>query len=121
MTLIEQDIRSLASAQPVLLGDADPPPLPGVYLFSLDGEVLYAGEAKSAGGLHDRIIRKHVSGSDSHPLQRAFKNDDPDRAKRRHFLRSSVYVQWVIIEDTDRVPCVERLVIQMLKPPLNLA
>lgn len=48
-------------------------------------------------------------------------HDYPDRSERREFLKNQIAVPWVIVEDTDRVPCVERLVIQMLKPPLNLA
>lgn len=121
LRLIEQDIRSLASAPCYLLCDANPPELPGVYLFSSSGEIKYVGEAKSGGGLYDRIMRKHIAGSDKHPLQRAYLEQFPDRRERRAFLKQNIAVQWVIIEDTDRIPCVERLMIQMLKPPLNLA
>ena len=117
--LIEQDVSNLAAAPAILLKDASPPESPGVYLFLVDSEVVYVGEAKGSGGLYDRIMRKHVSGSDSHTLQRAFKAKFPDRQERREHIRSTISVKWVVIEDPDRVASVERLVIQMLKPPWN--
>lgn len=52
--LVEQDIRSLANAPRYLLKDAEPPSMPGVYLFSQNSETLYAGEAKSDGRLFER-------------------------------------------------------------------
>jgi hypothetical protein len=89
---VEREVRNLASAQAMLLRDANPPELPGVYLFSSDGEILYVGEARGSGGLYDRICRKHVSGSDSHPLQRAFMVKFPDRSERREYLKNHIAV-----------------------------
>lgn len=119
--LFTKEITALFSAREVLISDAIIPTDPGVYMFLMEKEVMYVGEAKGSGGLRDRIVRKHLSGDDSHVLQRAYRNEYPDRETRREFLRSNIHAKWVVIHDTSRIPIVERIAIWLLKPRWNRA
>jgi hypothetical protein len=103
----------------VLVGDARPPEKNGVYAFSIDGEIIYVGEASGSSGLRDRICRKHVSGDDGHALQKEFQKWFPDRLQRRAFIKETISVQWVEIPDSLMVTLVEKLAIACLKPRLN--
>jgi hypothetical protein len=109
----------LMAAQPVLLSDARPPNKNGVYAFSIDGEIIYVGEAAGSSGLWDRICRKHVSGDEGHALQKEYQHQFPDRLQRRDFLKTNVFVQWVDIPDSLMVTAVEKLAIAILEPKLN--
>lgn len=109
---------SLISATPCYIGKSNPPSDPGVYLFLLNDQIIYVGEAKGAGGLRDRILNKHVSGDEGHALQRYFKNEFSDRVVRREHIKRNIQVKWVVVSD-DSVPIVERLAIWLLNPPLN--
>ena len=114
-----RSVESLVAAEAFVLGQADPPKLPGVYAFMINDKHMYVGEAKGSGGLYDRIMRKHVSGDEGHALQRYFKVDFPDRVIRRDHIMGNVQVKWVIVEDLLSVAVVERLAIWLLEPPLN--
>ena len=118
--MIEHDVRELLCSKAQLLGLAKPPRASGVYLLSIDGEIKYVGEAKGGGGLYDRIVRKHLSGDDSHAIQRAFAVEFPDRLTRRGHIRNVVAAQWLEIQDHHRVSAVERMLIWMLNPAWNL-
>jgi hypothetical protein len=113
------DIENLLSMPPVRLADADIPNTSGVYVLLVDGESKYVGEAKGSQGLRDRILNKHLSGDDSHAIQRAFKQVYPDRILRRQHVRNHVFVRWVVISDPARVSIVERIVIWLLCPSWN--
>lgn len=114
-----RSVESLVAAEAFVLGQADPPKLPGVYAFMINDKHMYIGEAKGSGGLYDRIMRKHVSGDKGHALQRYFKVDFPDRVIRRDHIMGNVQVKWVIVENILSVAVVERLAIWLLEPPLN--
>jgi hypothetical protein len=114
-----QAVERLLAAEALVIGESDPPKLPGVYAFVIDGEHIYVGEAKGSGGLYDRIVRKHVSGDEGHALQRHFRVNFPDRTIRRDHIMRNVQVKWVVIEDYLLVSVVERMAIWLLNPPLN--
>jgi hypothetical protein len=80
---------------------------------------VYVGEAKGSQGLQDRLLRKHISGDDSHACQRAFKELIPDRSLRRAHIKSNVFVRWLAISGSERVSAVERLLIWLHKPAWN--
>lgn len=118
---IRDDITALLAGPIVPLHEASIPNRSGVYIFySGDGKILYVGEARGRNGLQDRVLSKHVAGDDSHALQRAYKLEYPDRLKRRDFIRQSILVQWLEISDSLRIPVVERVLIWLLSPPLNM-
>lgn len=112
-------IESLIAATPCYIGESNPPRDPGVYIFLLNDQIIYVGEAKGSGGLRDRILNKHVSGDETHALQRQFKDEISDRSVRREYIKRNIKVKWVVVSD-DSVPVVERLAIWLLNPPLNL-
>jgi hypothetical protein len=120
LALISSDIKALLSQRPVPLGDAAPPAKTGVYLFSVGTEIMYVGEAKGRKGLKDRITSKHISGDDSHAIQRALKIEYPDRLIRRDHIKKNVFAQWLDIAPDHRVAAVERVLIWMFNPPWNL-
>ena len=111
-------VEALIAAEYQLIGEANPPESPGVYAFSIDGVLMYVGEAKGTGGLRDRILRKHVAGDEGHALQRYFKDAFPDRMLRREHIKRTVMVKWVVV-DVEAVSVVERVAIWLLNPPLN--
>jgi hypothetical protein len=112
------DVEAVMAAKSMPLGSASPPTTTGVYLFKHKGELVYAGKANGTKGLKDRF-RKHISGADSHAIQRALKEEFPDRTERRIDLKESVYVQWHEIEDRWRVSAVEGILIWLLRPRWN--
>lgn len=107
----------LLSQSEVLLGEADPPETSGVYLLLLNGEIRYVGEAKGSGGLRDRLLRKHISGDDKHAIQRALKDEFPNRALRREYIKKNVSAKWVVVEDFDAIAVLERLLFWLLGCP----
>lgn len=109
----------LLEAPRVSVGEAQPPEKNGVYAFSIDDEIIYVGEASGSSGLRDRICRKHVSGDESHALQKEFRRRFPDRLQRRAFIKQTILVQWVEIPDSLMVTLVEKLAIVCLNPRLN--
>jgi hypothetical protein len=116
---IAKDVQAVISATPVPLGKATPPSTSGVYMLSVGEAVTYVGEAKGSGGLRDRLLSKHVSGDDSHAIQRAYLTSFPDRLLRRDHIRTNVLARWVEIADPDRAAAVERVLICMLGPEWN--
>lgn len=120
VSAISEDVDKILSQTPVPLGHANPTTNTGVYIFSLEDKVMYVGEAKGRNGLKDRLLSKHISGDDSHAIQRAFKEDFPDRKARREQIKTIVHAQWLEISDGLRVSAVERTLIWMFDPPWNV-
>ena len=116
---LSSDVNTLLVVTPVQLGVADPPDAFGVYMFLVNNEIVYVGEAKGSQGLRDRLLRKHISGDDNHACQRAFKEQLPDRLARREHIRTNVFARWLAISDPERVSAVERLLIWLYKPAWN--
>jgi excinuclease UvrABC nuclease subunit len=115
------DVQQLLNSERVPICDANPPDLHGIYIFYDEAEeCCYVGQAQGSKGLSDRILSKHVCGADSHALQRAYKTRYPDRRERRTFIKEKVRVQWLAIEGADRIDDLERLLIWLLQPALNL-
>jgi hypothetical protein len=117
---IAKDVRALLLAPAVAIGNASPPPTPGVYMLSVGEDVMYVGEAKGGGGLRDRLLNKHLSGDDKHAIQRAYLLEFPDRRLRRAHIRKHVFARWHAIPDADRVSAVERVLICLCQPPWNM-
>src|SRR5882672_11870437 len=117
LALVRDDVDKLLATLPELLGLARPPNVHGVYMFLVDGAVMYVGEAKGREGLRDRLLSKHISGDDSHAIQRAYKLDFPDRALRREHIKKTVFARWLTIADPARVSAVEQLLIWLYNPP----
>lgn len=117
--LMDVDIGAALAAPPVRLRDAAPPNGSGVYLLSVNGEIVYVGEAKGSKGLRDRLLSKHLSGDDNHAIQRAFKEAFPDRLARREHIKDTVWAQWLVINDPRRVSAVEKTLIWILNPAWN--
>jgi hypothetical protein len=109
----------LVAAPCVLISNANPPEKNGVYAFSIDGEIVYIGEAAGSGGLYDRILRKHVAGDDSHALQKAFKLKFPERQERRVYIKNKISVQWIEIPDSLMVTAVEKFGVLVVEPRFN--
>jgi hypothetical protein len=120
LSSISSDITALLSQRPVPLGNAAPPATTGVYVLSVGTEIMYVGEAKGRKGLKDRLTAKHISGDDSHAIQRAFKIEYPDRLIRRDQIKKTVFAQWLEITPDHRVSAVERVLIWMFNPPWNV-
>ncbi len=111
------DVKSLMRGNARALGAADTPEVPGAYvLFDEYMTILYVG---IAGNLRDRLLSKHVSGDESHALQRAYANRFRDRAERRQFIRQNVRAKWLVVRDPARLADLERLLIWLLQPALN--
>lgn len=119
LSAITEDVHAVLKAPVVPLGSAMPPFTSGVYMLSVGGRVKYVGEAKGSKGLRDRLLSKHLSGDDNHAIQRAYLADFPDRLLRREHIRANVYVQWLEIDDRDRVSAVERVLICLFRPVWN--
>lgn len=111
------EVVSLMRSDPYTLGEADPPHEPGVYVL-LDEEksVVYVGIAAN---LNDRLRNKHISGDESHAIQRAFANQFPDRIERRRFIKENVRAKWLIVTDPNRAADLERLLIWLFAPTWN--
>ncbi|MFZ2109876.1 MAG: hypothetical protein WAV18_31640 [Roseiarcus sp.] len=119
ISAIADDVRALLKAPAVPLGKATPPSASGVYLLSVGDDVTYVGEAKGSKGLRDRLLSKHISGDDSHAIQRAYLEDFPDRLLRRDHIWENVLVRWLEIADRERVSAVERVLICLYSPKWN--
>ena len=117
---IRRNTEALLRKPSVPLGLADPPRTPGVYALSWDGNIQYVGEAKGRGGLRDRLLNKHISGDDSHAIQRAFMDAFPDRGERRLHIIESVEARWIDVP-LEQVSATERAVIWLLNPAHNRA
>ncbi|ELB2162907.1 hypothetical protein QNZ85_004749 [Vibrio parahaemolyticus] len=120
LPVVVSDLERLFKMEPILFGEAQPPRKPGVYIiYDHSGKLAYVGEAKGSGGLRDRFLSKHLSGDDSHAIQRAYKSDFPERLERRDFIKQNVSVRWVDTLDANMALVVERLLILMYQPPWN--
>lgn len=117
---IAEDVASLLALSPVKLGLAKPPNVSGVYMLIVNNLIVYVGEAKGSKGLRDRLLSKHISGDDNHAIQRAFKDEFPDRLRRRDHIKEAVTARWLPISDLARVSVVERFLIWMYQPTWNL-
>ncbi len=114
------DVEAVIAAPSVPLGEALPPNTSGVYLLEVSNKVVYVGEAIGSKGLRDRLLSKHLSGDDSHAVQRAYKGRYPDRAIRRAQIKLEVYARWLAMEENARVSALERILIWLLKPDWNM-
>lgn len=115
-TQFADEVRSLLASPATKLGEALPPMEQGVYvLFDEYGTLTYAGIATN---LFDRF-RKHVSGDESHAIQRALAERFPDRTERRKFMKENVSAKWQIIRDPLRLADLERLLIWLNQPIWN--
>lgn len=119
LSTIAEDVRAVLAAPAVPLGLANPPSTSGVYILSVGDTITYVGEAKGSKGLRDRLLSKHMSGDDSHAIQRAYLTDFPDRLVRRDHIRTNVLARWLEIPDRDRVAAVERVLICLCRPAWN--
>ncbi|MFC7706102.1 hypothetical protein ACFQXB_18125 [Plastorhodobacter daqingensis] len=117
---IANDVAALLSQPCVPMGAAKPPSSTGVYILTIGDDVMYVGEAKGKKGLKDRLTAKHISGDDSHAIQRAFKMEFPDRSVRREHIKKTVFARWLEISPDHRVSAVERTLIWMFDPPWNV-
>lgn len=124
---LDQSLSKLGSAahlllatSPVLLGEADPPRGPGVYILSVGGDITYVGEAKGRKGLRDRLLSKHISGDEGHAIQRAFADEFPDRLLRREHIKRTVQARWIQVDDPLLVSTLERFLIWRLQPKWNV-
>lgn len=118
--MFADDVQRLLTCDAVSIANSVLPDSPGVYMFLLEGDIRYVGEARGSGGLRDRVQRKHLSGDESHVLQRTFKARFPDRVERREFIKHFIDVKWVVIDDPERVAIIERLVIWLFQPEWNV-
>jgi hypothetical protein len=116
----ESIISDLLSAPAVPLGSADPPSEPGIYALVHEGKIKYVGEAIGSKGLRDRLLSKHVSGDDSHTLQRVFAGEYPDRILRREHIKVHVHAKWRCVPDRPTASVVERLLIWAMRPEWNI-
>jgi hypothetical protein len=117
---LRDDIAAVFRTTPVLLGTARPPLDKGLYVLQSDEEVIYVGQALGSKGLRDRLLSKHLSGDDSHALQRGFAVDFPDRSLRRAYLKEQVLARWIVMNDAGRVAALEQLLIWLYRPKYNL-
>jgi hypothetical protein len=120
LSLILKDVEALVANNPVVIDEAQPPNDHGVYMLLVDGVVMYVGEAKGSKGLRDRILAKHVSGDDNHAIQRAFREEFPDRGLRRDHIKKTVFARWLNIAEPARISAVERVLIWLYEPVWNL-
>jgi hypothetical protein len=119
--LCVKEIDQLFRAPLVVLGKAVPPNGHGVYVvYDHRGRLSYVGIATGSKGLRDRLLSKHVSGADSHAIQRAYMKKYPDRKERRTFIKAKISVRWLELEDDGKIETIERLLIWQLQPPWNL-
>jgi hypothetical protein len=66
------------------------------------------------------LLNKHISGDDSHAIQRAYIASYPDRQTRRKFIKNHLKVQWVVTKDARTAAAVERILIIIFNPQWNL-
>ena len=114
------DVEQLVGRSSVPLGQAKPPNCAGVYLLRDDqNAIAYVGKAVGKEGLRDRFPRKHISGDDSHAIQRAYLRTIAERNERRLFIKKYVSTSWLEVSDHRRAADLERLMIWLLQPPWN--
>jgi excinuclease UvrABC nuclease subunit len=110
------DVRLLLRSPSVAFGHESPPRASGVYvLFDEYSTIAYVGIAAD---LNDRFC-KHVSGDESHAIQRALAQRFPDRVERRRFIKENVQAKWLVSDDLVRLADLERLLIWLYQPPWN--
>jgi excinuclease UvrABC nuclease subunit len=110
------DVRSLLRGDALTLGEADPPSQSGIYaLLDEYMTITYVGIAVN---LCDRF-HKHISGDESHAIQRALTDRFPDRVERRQFIKENVRVKWLLVSESTRLADLERLLIWLYQPPWN--
>jgi len=112
------DVKALLESRSYRILDADLPSEPGVYIV-IDEQLKDCYVGKATRSLKDRVINKHVSGDESHALQRAYMDRYPDRLQRRNFIKENLNVKWLPISDTQRLADLERLLIWLLEPSHN--
>lgn len=113
-----QEVDSLLERPPHTLGEANLPSSPGVYvLYDENMTLSYVGIATD---LRDRLLSKHISGDESHAVQRAYRSKFPNREKRREFIKQQVQVKWTTIDEPARAADLERLLIWLFQPAWNL-
>ena len=114
--LFSSEVETLMRSTPHFLGEADPPEERGVYMFfDENATISYVGIAAN---LRDRL-HKHVSGDESHAVQRAYKDRFPDRTLRRKFIEDKVRARWLSVSDPEKSADLERLIIWLFQPPWN--
>jgi excinuclease UvrABC nuclease subunit len=112
------EVESLLQSPSQVLGEANPPNTSGVYvLYDENMTLSYVGIATD---LRNRLLNKHLSGDESHAIQRAYKLEYPDRAARREFIKHNVRAKWMQVDDPARAADLERLLIWLFQPPWNL-
>lgn len=110
------DVRSLLERTGITLGEATPPRESGVYvLFDEYAMLTYVGIATN---LCDRF-HKHISGDESHAIQRALVDRFPDRTERRTFMKENIRAKWLVYNDAARLADLERLLIWLYQPAWN--
>ena len=117
---LEAIITELLSCPAIPLGSADPPTTPGIYALVHERKIKYIGEALGSKGLRDRLLSKHLSGDESHTLQRVFATDYPDRIQRREYLKAHIQAKWCSVPDRQTASVVERLLIWSMRPEWNI-
>jgi len=92
---------------------------PGVYvIYDHRGAPKYVG---SSDRVWDRLGGKHLAGSDTHAVQRAYKLALPDRIKRRAFLKRYVKISYIETETVDEAKEIESRLISKYEPAWNLS
>jgi excinuclease UvrABC nuclease subunit len=110
------DLRQLLSGRACTLGEALAPRESGIYvLFDEHTTLTYAGMARD---LCDRF-HKHISGDESHAIQRALAERFTDRTERRKFIKENVQASWRVVSGAVRLADLERLVIWLYQPSWN--
>jgi excinuclease UvrABC nuclease subunit len=112
------DVTALLQSPSYRIVEADLPSAPGVYII-VDEQLQDCYVGKATRSLQDRVINKHVSGDESHALQRAYMNRYPDRLERRNYIKENLKVKWLHISDTQKLADLERLLIWLLQPMHN--
>jgi excinuclease UvrABC nuclease subunit len=111
-----REVMSLFRSEGYALGQANPPDEPGVYVLLDETTVVYVGIATN---LNDRLRNKHISGDESHAIQRAYADRFPDRIERRGFIKQHVRAKWLVLNDPGRAADLERLLIWLYEPSWN--
>ena len=113
-------VNTLMQCESVTLGKAAPSNEHGIYiLFNELQELSYVGKAVGTKGLCDRLVSKHISGDDSHAVQRAYLSRFPDRSERRQFIKANVQAKWLNLADDTLIADLERLLIWLFHPAWN--
>jgi excinuclease UvrABC nuclease subunit len=114
------DVERLMRQPAVRIAQARIPETPGVYII-LNPQQRECYVGKATRNLRDRVLRKHVSGDESHAIQRSYESKYPDRTERRKFIREKMYVKWLPVSNLSRIADLERLLIWRLRTKYNRA